>query len=120
MGVKTGKHSASNPTLNIQERVLRIIQGDELAGAQPISKLTVQNLVHTYNVQSAKHTNKAWVISKFLNKFLNKLTQCCDPSTDLSSVQPLQLFLLGLPSDGSLDSSGQLGVQLFFCVGFLA
>lgn len=62
---------------------------------------------------------KAWVIWVSLNSF-NKLIRYGAPSTNLSSMQPLQLLLLGLPSDGSLDSSGQLGIQFFFCVGFLA
>lgn len=54
---------------------------------------------------------KAWVIW---------MSRYGAPSTDLSSMKPLQLLLLGLPSDGSLDSSGQLGIKLFFCVSFLA
>lgn len=62
---------------------------------------------------------KAWVIWVSLNSS-NKFIRYGAPSTDLSSMKPLQLLLLGLPSDGSLDSSGQLGIQLFFCVGFLA
>lgn len=62
---------------------------------------------------------EAWVIWVSLNSS-NKLIRYGAPSTNLSSMQPLQLLLLGLPSDGSLDSSGQLGIQLFFCVGFLA
>lgn len=37
----------------------------------------------------------------------------------LSSVQPLQLLLLGLPPRCFLDPACQLGIQLFVRVGFL-
>lgn len=38
----------------------------------------------------------------------------------LCSVQPLEFLLLSLSPRSFLDSSCQLGIQLFFCVGFLA
>lgn len=51
-------------------------------------------------------------------------TQVRDPWTPLcrsylGPVEPLQLLLLGLSPGSFLDPPGQLGVQLFFCVGFL-